>query len=192
MLGNIYWTFISRIKNYYNGYKNSKIEKQEVLRKKFLWLTNYVSISDDSNTLHKKDVPDLKRGNIILVELGDNLGMEFGGKHHCVVLRDCPSSQDQVFVLPITSKKPKKFNPHYNGIYIEFNKIRGFNGYKHATDPHHKDNGKHWANILSVRNISKSRVYYPTKIRNVPESDLNKISNCVIANIALRRDLLMK
>lgn len=109
-----------------------------------------------------------------------------------MVLRDAPKGQDQVFVLPITSKKPKNYNPSLNGIYIEFPPISGFNGYIDPHDPTHIDSGKHWANILNVRNISKARIHYPTKIRNVDAKQLNLISNCIIANIALRRDFLEK
>lgn len=188
----LFWKFVSRFKNYYNGANKSNKRKYERLCSKLEWLHSYICISDDKNFLHKnnKQLPDLKRGNIILVEIGDNFGMEFSGKHHCIVLRDSPKEQDQVFILPITSKKPKAYNPKYNGIYIEFPKINGFNGFFDKENPYHKDTGKHWANILNVRNISKSRIHYPTKIRNVDDEQLNNISNCIIANIALRRDLI--
>lgn len=192
LLDELYWKYVCKFKNYYNGNDKIKPNNIETIKNKLCWMYTYLSISDNKDYLHRKDLPDLVRGNIILVEIGDNLGMEFRGKHHCIVLRDSPKNLDQVFVLPITSKKPQQYNPNYNGIYIEISRITGFNGYYSPSNPHHRDTGKHWANILNIRNISKSRIYYPTKIRNVSSGQLNKISNSIIANIALRRDLLNK
>lgn len=43
-----------------------------------------------------------------------------------------------------------------------------------------------WANILSVRNISKQRMIYPTRIFNVDGDVLTKISATIKSQIALR------
>jgi len=190
MLQILYTNLLNCLQSFYSNVNQTISSEAKKLENKLNWLIQYVSISENPSFLHNRQVPDLKRGNIILVEIGDNLGMEFSGRHHCIVLRDSPIGQDQVFVLPITSKKPGRFTPNYNGIYIEFPAMRGFNGFSDNNNPQHPDTGKHWANILNVRNISKSRIVYPTKIRTIENGQLNRISECIIANIALRRDLL--
>lgn len=184
-LEEIYRNFIEKFNNYYTSSQVS-----EKLYNRIAWLCTSVSIWLNCNSLHDRELPALRRGNIILVEIGENFGMEFSGRHHCIVLRNSPIEQDQVLVLPITSKKPKNYQPNNNGIYLEFPRINGFNGFTDPNDPNHPDTGKHWANILNVRNISKSRIHYPTRIINVDNAQLNKISNSIVANIALKRNLL--
>lgn len=184
-LDEMYHDFIEKFNNYCTS-----SQVGEKLYNRIGWFCTSVSIWLDYNSLHRRELPALKRGNIVLVEIGENFGMEFSGRHHCIVLRNSPLEQDQVLVLPITSKKPKNYQPNNNGIYLEFPRINGFNGFSDPDDPNHPDTGKHWANILNIRNISKSRIHYPTRIINVDNQQLNKISNSIIANIALRRNLL--
>lgn len=184
-LDEMYHDFIEKFNNYCTS-----SQVGEKLYNRIGWFCTSVSIWLDYNSLHRRELPALKRGNIVLVEIGENFGMEFSGRHHCIVLRNSPLEQDQVLVLPITSKKPKNYQPNNNGIYLEFPRINGFNGFSDPDNPNHPDTGKHWANILNIRNISKSRIHYPTRIINVDNQQLNKISNSIIANIALRRNLL--
>lgn len=160
--------------------------KEVDIRQNLAWMKDYITIKRNSFTYNYNDIPDLLRGNIIIAKFGDNIGNEFKGQHHAIVLRNCKQGIDQIFVLPITSKKPKQYDPNRLGIYIEIPKITGFGGFHDLENPDHPDTDKHWANILSVRNISKQRMIYPTRIFNVDGNILTKISATIKSQIALR------
>ena len=156
-----YWKLHCKLRDYVNTAPRKNDKQKDKLFSIITWLSKYISILDNKEHCHKQSIPDLIRGDVVLVELGENLGMEFSGQHPAVILRDCPSNVDQVFCLPLTSKKPKAYNPKKKGIYLEFKRIPGMKGYQHPTNRTHSNNGKHWCNILNIRNISKSRIDYP-------------------------------
>lgn len=160
--------------------------KEIDIRSNLSWMKEYIAIKRASFTYNYNDIPDLIRGNVIIAKFGDNIGNEFNGQHHAIVLRNCRKGIDQIFVLPITSKKPKQYDPNKKGIYIEIPKITGFAGLRDPENSDHPDTDKHWANILSVRNISKQRMIYPTRIFNVDGDVLTKISATIKSQIALR------
>ena len=164
-----------------------KLEKSEKKINLFLeWLvihTGYVENQDIP--LPAVDVYDLTRGEIVLLDLGFNVGKEFGGERPAIVLRNSKPCVDQVLVLPMSTQKPKNVT---DPIYIEIPPIPGLTGYQNkesATDP---DNGKHWANVLSIKNLSKLRIKYPPEKLTIRTSSiLDRISAAVISNIALRK-----
>ena len=185
-LGELYWKFICKFKDFYNGYNKSK---KDNLQKQLQWFYDYLAIFENKKYFHKAALPQLNRGDIILVELGENIGAEFSGRHYCVVLRDCAESNDKIFVLPLTSKRPKAYNDSKDTIYVKFNKIYGLGN---------SSDGTIWktcyANILNVRNIDKTRIIYPID-RGIPKlnnGDLRKISHKIVTHLALRKDLLYK
>ncbi len=47
-----------------------------------------------------------KRGNVVWIDFGFNIGNEFGGMHPAIILKNFNS---ELFVLPISSKEPKEF-----------------------------------------------------------------------------------
>ena len=49
---------------------------------------------------------DLKRGNVVWIDFGFNIGNEFGGMHPAIILKNF---DNEIFVLPISSKKPKEY-----------------------------------------------------------------------------------
>ena len=151
-----------------------------------IWVKDYLSLKINSFTFDYENIPDLTRGQIVLVELGDNFGLEFSGKHYAILLRNCRKGIDQVFVLPITSKKPKTYTKDRKGIYVEIPRIPGFKGYENPLNPQDPDNDKHWANILSVRNISKQRMIYPSVSHTISGTVLDEISGAIVSQIALR------
>lgn len=150
------------------------------------WMVDYITLQQDIKSFYVDDVPDLKRGQVILVKFGKNIGKEFKGKHPGLVLRDCKKGIDQVMVLPLTSKKPKKFNPEKPGIYLEIPKTPGLKGFVNPLDEEDPDTGKHWANILSIRNISRQRILYPPEPVTMNGPVLNKVSGAIRSQIALR------
>ena len=183
--------FIYDYKNYFSiqNLKDDKILKDT--KNRLEWLINYIGITNNKKYLQKDEIPDLKRGHIILAELGFNLGKEFGGRHYCIVLRDSPMNNDRVLILPITTQKPSDYEKCKNTLYIEFDRLPKMNRLKDETS----ENGtKRWCNILNIRSISKSRIIYPTQ-RGLPkacDSHMREISKRIISQIGLRKDLLSK
>ena len=48
----------------------------------------------------------LKRGNVVWIDFGFNVGNEFGGMHPAIILKNF---DNELFVLPISSKEPKEY-----------------------------------------------------------------------------------
>lgn len=193
MLGLKYWNLICKLKNYYHGSINGSKEKVKELKNRLEWFNTYFNIFNNPKFLQKQDLPELYRGDIILVELGFNIGMEFGGRHYCIVLRDSSKNNNRVLILPITSKKPSDYNINKK-LYIEFNEIRCLNRYE---DKFSSTKHARWCNILNVRSISKNRIIYPNdrKLPNptnrIPKHKISEISQKIISEIALRDDLIL-
>lgn len=186
-----YWNFICKLKNYYNGTRSAGEEKLKEVSGRIDWLNNYFNIFQNPRFFqnNRQPLPDLIRGNIVLAELGFNIGMEFGGRHYCIVLKNSSVENKRVLVLPITTQKPSDYELFKNSIYIEFDKIRGLNATKDIGNP----NGhKRWVNILNIRTISKNRIIYPIQrgIPNMTKGQMRDISLRIISQIALRSDLV--
>lgn len=69
------------------------------------YIFNNMNINKDDVLLLAKKVL-FKRGNVVWIDFGFNIGNEFGGMHPAIILKNFNS---EVFVLPISSKKPKEF-----------------------------------------------------------------------------------
>ncbi len=193
MLGFNFWIFICKLKNYYYGNLNTSPKNIKELTGRIDWFNKYFGIFNNEKYLQSNSLPDLVRGDIILVELGFNIGMEFGGKHYCIVLRDSPAKNKRVLILPITSQEPSDYYTNKD-LYVEFLGIRCLNRYK---DRFTRSGHKRWCNILNVRSISKARIIYPND-RNLPlptkrisKDKMSEISNKIVSQIALRNDLVL-
>lgn len=191
-------SFEDLFKQFLNDYKNyfsSLNLKDETILKnsknRLEWLINYIGITNNKYYLQKDKLPDLERGNIILAELGFNLGKEFGGRHYCIVLRDSSSTNDRVLVLPITTQKPSDYEKFEKTLYIEFESLPRM---ERPKDSETEDGSKRWCNILNIRSISKSRIIYPTDrgIPKIHDSQIKEISFRIVSQIGLRKDLYSK
>lgn len=60
--------------------------------------------ANDALTIARKIL--FKRGNVIWVDFGFNIGNEFGGMHPAIILK---SFDNELFVIPVSSKKPKEY-----------------------------------------------------------------------------------
>lgn len=180
-----YMLLYCKLRDYAYTTPKSTPKLKESLWNRLKWLKLCVTLYEDKNFIHKEELGDLKRGDVVLVELGENVGKEFSGQHPAVVLRDSLKHVDQVFVLPLTSKKPKAYNPSVKSIYLEFKRIPKLKGYQHPTNRCHKDNYKHWCNILNIRNVSRARIYCPPHACTMDGNDLNAISEAIRNQIAL-------
>ena len=101
------------LKNYkidkYNYERLNKQLKNIVKNNYALKKTNYIfnntNISKEDTMLLTKKVL-LKRGNVVWIDFGFNIGNEFGGIHPAIILKNF---DNEIFVLPISSKKPKEY-----------------------------------------------------------------------------------
>lgn len=186
-----YWNLICKLKNYYHGNRKVGEAKAKEVAGRIEWFNNYFNIFQNSKYFQddKYPLPDLIKGNIILAELGFNIGMEFGGRHYCIVLKNSSINNQRVLVLPITTQKPSDYEKFKDTIYLEFDKIKGLNAKKDIGNP----NGhKRWVNILNIRTISKNRIVYPIErgIPNMTKGQMRDISLRIISQIAMRSDLI--
>lgn len=121
-----------------------------------------------------------KRGNVIWIDFGFNIGNEFGGMHPAVILKNF---DNDLFVVPISSKKPMefikleqdlqneiiskdKFEEQKNDIteIIELTKINGFR------------NMLRWARITRMKKISILRVNFSGSIGTLDGTDMDNIA----------------
>lgn len=138
------------------------------------WLNTKTNKIKEEPTFDTTIIPELNRGDVILVDLGFNIGEEFGGEHPAIVLRNCRQANKSVTILPITSQEPKNKDIP---IYVRIGKIHGLN------------QDYHWANIVNLRSISKQRIIYPPEPKKVDGVVLNRMSQTIKSQIALLKDI---
>jgi len=148
-------------------------QRLEKIKKYLNWLIIKTQKVKEEPDFDPSNIPDLKRGDVILIDLGFNIGDEFGGEHTAIVLRDSCSTNKRVVILPITSQEPKNKELV---IYVKIGKISGMNPNKY-----------HWANIFNVQSISKQRIKYPPEPKSVNGIVLDRISQKLMTQLALRR-----
>lgn len=91
-----------------------------------------------------------KRGDIVHVDLGFNIGSEDGGGRFAIVLWS-PQKSKTMTVIPITSEKANsKHNPQ---IHVRLGELL-------------EDGIVNWAKVEQIRCVSKLRVTYPAKSKN--------------------------
>lgn len=133
------------------------------------WLEEKTKKVNEEDSFDSASIPELKRRNVILVDLGFNVGDEFGGEHWAIVLKKSSQKSKRVLILPITSKEPtNRFNP----IYVEIGKINGLSRNKH-----------HWANIFNICSISKQRIKYPPEPMWIDSRIMNRLSGAIKSQI---------
>ena len=122
----------------------------------------------------------LKRGNVVWIDFGFNIGNEFGGIHPAIILKNFDKD---LFVLPVSSKKPIEYaiiekdfedgkiseeecNRRKEKIteIVQLDKIVGF---KEMT---------RWANITRMRKVSILRLNFSGTIGRIDGKYLSIIS----------------
>ena len=72
------------------------------------WIVDYLKMIDKEQTFKPNLLKKYKRGDILKVNLGFNIGHEEGGLHYVVVVSNSnANSSDLLTIVPLTSKKPK-------------------------------------------------------------------------------------
>lgn len=102
---------LTKIKVFLDNKIKSDYKKSVLLT---YWLNDYISYLKQEKTFNPIYVPVYERGSVIQVDLGFNLGREYGGLHYAIVLNKKDKKQNPVLtVVPISSiKKNKKWRIH--------------------------------------------------------------------------------
>lgn len=93
------------------------------------WFNDFANYHDEEKNFDTTKIITFKRGSIIKVNLGYNIGSELGGLHYCIVLNKKDNPRNKTLnVIPLTSKKPDKKYPSStvdlgNEIYDTLNKL---------------------------------------------------------------------
>ena len=69
------------------------------------YIFNNINISKSDILLLAKKIL-FKRGNVVWIDFGFNIGNEFGGMHPAIILKNF---NNELFVLPVSSKIPKEY-----------------------------------------------------------------------------------
>lgn len=85
-----------------NSNEDIKLKKADLLS---YWLRDYTNyIKNECNFVPLKQ-ENYKRGNVVRVNLGFNIGSEEGGLHYAIVVNNPSKSSNIVTIIPLTSKK---------------------------------------------------------------------------------------
>ena len=106
------------------------------------WITDWVKFLDFEPQFSPKSLRWYKRGEIIKVHLGFNIGSEEGGLHYAVVIeKNNPKSSPVVSIVPLTSVKTTTdiTNLHSGSIFLGNELFTSLNAKISATDKHLTD-----------------------------------------------------
>jgi len=92
------------------SYKHASKKLKQIIDNNYILKKNYrifnnPNISYDEAMLITKKIL-LKRGNVVWIDFGFNIGNEFGGMHPAIILKNFDK---ELFVLPVSSKKPIEY-----------------------------------------------------------------------------------
>jgi len=160
--------------------KIREIIKNNYTLKNNKYIFTNINISIEESKLLAKYII-FRRGNVVWVDFGFNIGNEFGGMHPAVILKNF---DNELFVIPISSKKPSEYvkieleytnnkisleecEKQKNEIneIIQFDKIFGFKEMKR------------WARITRMKKVSILRVNFFGTIGAVNGQYMNSISD---------------
>ena len=155
------------------------IVKNNYALKKNNYIFNNTNISKEDTMLLTKKVL-LKRGNVVWIDFGFNIGNEFGGMHPAIILKNF---DNELFVLPISSKKPKeykKLEQDYHNKKITLEECEKKKG--QITEIVQIDNIYRfkdmirWANITRMKKVSILRLNFNGTIGKVDGKYLSTIN----------------
>lgn len=164
---------LDRLDKSFNKFKdllksdNTKFKKIDIWLEKESNIFTKEAFKDNLNNLY----PRFKRGQIIKVDFGINIGAELSHTHFAIVLnKDDTMHNDNITVVPITSKKGYK--RIYLGKVLEL-----------AMPNTLKYNLECYALITQLKTISKKRVF-STKIKYVCDVNiLQCIDKAIVKNL---------
>ena len=155
------------------------IVKNNYALKKNNYIFNNTNISKEDTMLLTKKVL-LKRGNVVWIDFGFNIGNEFGGMHPAIILKNF---DNEIFVLPISSKKPKEYRKleqdyHNRKITLEeCEKKKGqITEIVQIDNIYRFKNMIRWANITRMKKVSILRLNFNGTIGKVDGKYLSTIN----------------
>ena len=144
---------------------------------KYIFYNSKISI-DDVKLLMKYVL--FKRGNVIWLDFGFNIGNEFGGMHPAAILKNF---NNDLFVVPISSKKPPEYVKIEQDLkekkiteeeyqkricsITEIVELPRINGFK---------NMLRWIRITRMKKISMLRINFFGTIGTLDGADMDKIT----------------
>lgn len=153
---------INRLNNLLDEYIDDKTGKH--IKKANLisyWLKDYVRYLEFEEKFDPKRYIAYKRGDVIKVSFGFNVGAEYGGLHYAVVLDNHNEHASPVVtVVPLTSTKDSKFNRHNVSIGDEIYrlmKLKAQTAIKTSIEARENINSNilHFKNLLELVHESK-------------------------------------
>ena len=166
------------------NYERLNIQLRNIIDKNYIWknnnyVFNNIDISKKDTMLLVKKIL-LKRGNVVWIDFGFNIGNEFGGMHPAIILKNFDT---ELFVLPISSKKPKeyiKLEQYYNDKKItleecEKNKSK-ITEVIQIDNIYRFKNIIRWANITRMKKVSILRLNFNGTIGKIDGKYLNTIN----------------
>ena len=90
---------------------NKHIELMEYKKSNLLayWIKDFSKYHDEESTFSPKTLKHFKRGDIVKVNLGFNVGNELGGLHYCIVINNNDNlNSGTLNVIPLSSAKENK------------------------------------------------------------------------------------
>ncbi len=87
------------------------IELQEYKKSNLLayWIKDFAQYHDEEKTFSPASLKHFKRGDVVKVNLGFNIGKELGGLHYCVVINSNDNANSGTLnVIPLSSIKENK------------------------------------------------------------------------------------
>ncbi len=144
---------------------------------------NYVfsntNISKEDTLLLAKKVI-FKRGNVVWIDFGFNIGNEFGGMHPAIIIK---TFDKELFVLPVSSKKPKeyiKIDKEYEDGKITLEECRekkdNVSSVIQLDNIYRFRNMVRWADITRMRKVSWLRLNFSGTIGKIDGQYITKIS----------------
>lgn len=96
------------LNNYLNELQKSDMEKPKSDKISY-WIKDWVRYQRNENDFKPEKVGRFKRGSVLKVNLGFNIGSEEGGLHYAIVLDKNNSIRNKVItIIPLTSVKDNK------------------------------------------------------------------------------------
>jgi len=145
------------------------IDNNYAIKKNYRVFNNPNITFEDAMLIAKKLL--FRRGNVVWIDFGFNIGNEFGGMHPAVILKNFDKD---IFVVPVSSKKPIEYEKiekdFEDGIITEEEckerkeKVTGvvqlddIVGFKKMT---------RWANITRIRKVSLLRLNFSGTIGRI-------------------------
>lgn len=165
-------------------YQTAKQELKDAIDRNYTFdgkkykLSNFNITDNDVMLISKKVI--LKRGNVVWVDFGFNIGNEFGGMHPAIILKNL---DNELFVLPVSSKKPLeyiKIENKYKENKISLEECE--NKKKNITEIVQLDNVfgykniLRWSNITRMKKVSVLRLNFSGSIGSIDGKYMNLIS----------------